>query len=62
MLFILEMKIFLKTIAYACRSILRLRDRSGDIEVAREIEAGVGQRQASKKGSALNLRKLFSKK
>ena len=62
MLFILAMKIFSETVAYMCRSVLRLRDRSGNREVAREIEAEVGQRVASKKGSALNLRKLFFKK
>ena len=57
----LAMKIFLETVAYACRFILRLRDRSGNREVAREIETGVGQRLASKKRSALNLRNLFFK-
>ena len=56
------MKIFSETITYACRSFLRLRDRSDDREVARAIEAGVGQRVEFKKGSALNLRNLFLKK
>ena len=62
MLFILAMKIFSETIAYTCRSVLRLRDRSGDREVAKAIEVGVGQRVESKKGSSLNLRICFSKK
>ena len=56
------MKIFSETITYASRSVLRLRDRSGSREVARVIEAKVGQRAESKKGSALNLRNLFFKK
>ena len=62
MLFILAMKIFSETVAYACRFVLRLRDRSDDREVAREIEAEVGKRVASKKGSALSFRNLYLKK
>ena len=62
MLFILEMKIFLETVTYACHSVLRLRDRSDDREVSREIEAGVGQGVEPKNGSALMLRNLLFKK
>ena len=56
------MKIFSETVTYACRSVLRLRDRSGGTEVARVIEVGVRQEAKSKKMSALNLRNLFFKK
>ena len=56
------MKIFLETITYACRSVLRLRDRSGDREVAWAIDAGVGQGAEPQKGSALKLRIVFFKK
>ena len=56
------MKIFSKTVNYACRYVLRLRDQSGGREVARVFKAGVGQGAESKKGSALNLRNLFFKK
>ena len=56
------MKSFSETVTYVCRYVLRLRDRSGGREVARVIEAGVGQGAESKKGSALNLRNLFFKK
>ena len=56
------MKIFSETVTNACRYVLRLRDQRGNREVARLIEAGVGQGAKSKKGSALNLRNLFFKK
>ena len=62
MLFVLVMKIFSEIVDYACRFVLRLKDRGHDRGVALEIEAGVGKRVASKKGSALNLRNLFFKK
>ena len=44
------MKIFLETVTHACRSALRLRDQSGDREVARAIDAGVGQGAEPQKG------------
>ena len=58
----LEMKIFSETVTYACRSVLRLRDRSGNREVARVIKAEVGQGAEPRKGSALKLRNVFFKK
>ena len=62
MLFILEMIIYSETVTYACHSVLRIQDRSGDREVAWAIEVGVGQGVEPKKGSALKLRNLFFKK
>ena len=56
------MKIFSETVTYECRSVLRLRDRSGDREVARVIEAKVGQGAEPQKGRALKLRNVFSTK
>ena len=56
------MKSFSKTVTYACRFVLKIRDRSSGREVARLIEAGVGQGAESTKGSALNLRTFFFKK
>ena len=56
------MKIFSVTITYTCRSVLRLRDQSGDREVAQAIDAEVGQGAKPKKGSALKLKNVFFKK
>ena len=61
MLFILDIKIFSKTVNYACRFVLRLRDQSAYKEVARAIEVGIWKRVESKKGSSLNLTNLREK-
>ena len=56
------MKIFSKTVTYACHSALRFQDQSGEREVAQVIKAGVGQGAETQKGSALKLRNVFFKK
>ena len=53
------MENFSKTVTYVCCYVLKLRDRSDDREVAREIYSRVRQGSKPQKGVLLNLEMFF---